>query len=72
MKKSILFLYFLLLSSLCFSHTNNEVIVKNGISLGSVIAVVISWDKNKSILWAIIHGILGWLFVIYYFLTTNR
>ncbi len=36
-----------------------------GIGLGSIIAVVISWSRNKSILWAIIHGLLGWLYVIY-------
>ena len=36
-----------------------------GVGLGTVIAVVISWSRNKSILWAIIHGILGWLYVIY-------
>jgi hypothetical protein len=35
------------------------------IGLGTVIAVVVSWSRNKSILWAIIHGILGWLYVIY-------
>ncbi len=36
-----------------------------GIGLGTIIAVVISWTRNKSILWAIIHGLLGWLYVIY-------
>lgn len=36
-----------------------------GIGLGTVIAVVVSWSRNKSILWAIIHGLLGWLYVIY-------
>lgn len=36
-----------------------------GVGLGTIIAVVISWSRNKSILWAIIHGILGWLYVIY-------
>ncbi|MEO6288670.1 MAG: hypothetical protein ABIO76_02045 [Ginsengibacter sp.] len=36
-----------------------------GIGLGTIVAVVISWSRNKSILWAIIHGILGWLYVIY-------
>lgn len=36
-----------------------------GIGLGTIIAVVISWSRNKSILFAIIHGILGWLYVIY-------
>ena len=36
-----------------------------GVGLGTVLAVVISWNRNESILWAIIHGILGWLYVIY-------
>lgn len=43
--------------------------VGGGIGLGSVIAVVISWSVNHSILWAIIHGFFGWLYVIYYFIT---
>ena len=37
-----------------------------GIGLGSVIAVTISWSVNKSILWALLHGIFGWLYVIYF------
>lgn len=37
----------------------------SGIGLGTIIAVVVSWSRNKSILWAIIHGLLGWLYVIY-------
>lgn len=36
--------------------------------LGSILAVVLSWSVNKSILWAIIHGCFGWLYVIYYLL----
>ena len=32
---------------------------------GSALAIAISYTKNHSILWAIIHGILGWLYVIY-------
>jgi hypothetical protein len=35
------------------------------VGLGTIIAVVVSWSRNKSILWAIVHGILGWLYVIY-------
>jgi len=37
-----------------------------GIGLGSAIAVAISWSIHKSILWAILHGIFGWFYVIYY------
>lgn len=42
--------------------------VSSGIGLGGVLAVIISWSLNHSILWAIIHGILGWIYVIYYVL----
>lgn len=41
-------------------------VVKTGISFGSALAIAISWSLNKSILWAIIHGIFSWLYVIYY------
>ena len=40
-----------------------------GIGLGSAIAVAISWSLHKSILWAAIHGFLGWFYVIYYAIT---
>lgn len=40
--------------------------VRGGITLGTVLAVTISWSMNKSILWAIIHGLLSWFYVIYY------
>ena len=43
-----------------------------GIGLGTIIAVVISWGRNKSILWAIIHGLLGWLYVIYALIVKNK
>lgn len=36
-----------------------------GISFGSALAMVISYSANHSILWAIVHGILSWLYVIY-------
>lgn len=40
-----------------------------GIGLGSAIAVAISWTQNQSILWAIFHGFISWIYVIYYALT---
>lgn len=43
--------------------------ISTGIGLGSVIAIVASWSRNQSILWALIHGFLGWFYVIYYLLT---
>ena len=44
---------------------NQPVYLAPGVGLGTIIAIVISWSRNKSILWAIIHGILGWFYVIY-------
>ncbi|MFN3517778.1 MAG: hypothetical protein ACK4YM_11565 [Novosphingobium sp.] len=42
---------------------------KAGIGLGTAIAVAISWSINKSIFWAIVHGIFSWFYVIYYAVT---
>ena len=44
-------------------------VVRGGISLGSALAVAISWSLHQSILWAIIHGVFSWFYVIYYALT---
>jgi hypothetical protein len=44
---------------------------KAGIGLGSAIAVAISWSLHKSIIWAAIHGVLGWFYVIFYALTRS-
>lgn len=68
-KLSLLFL--LLFSLECFSQQTGNTgikqnVIKNGIGIGSVIAIVVSWDRNKSILYALLHGILGWIYVIYF------
>jgi hypothetical protein len=39
---------------------------KYGVGFGSDLAIAISYTANHSILWAIVHGVLGWLYVIYY------
>jgi hypothetical protein len=50
-------------------HT--ETAAKAGIGFGCALAIVLSWTANKSIGWAIIHGLLSWLYVIYYLFTQN-
>ena len=40
--------------------------VKAGISFGSCLAMIISYTAWKSVLWAIIHGLMSWVYVIYY------
>lgn len=42
---------------------------QTGVGLGSIIAIVCSWQRNRSILWAILAGFLSWFYVIYFALT---
>jgi hypothetical protein len=46
-------------------------VVRSGITMGSALAIAISWSLHQSILWAIIHGFFSWLYVIYFALTRN-
>ena len=38
-------------------------------SAGAVLAAILSWQVNHSILWALIHGALSWFYVAYHWLT---
>ncbi|MBR4200330.1 MAG: hypothetical protein IKQ91_03515 [Oscillospiraceae bacterium] len=41
---------------------------KSGITFGSALAMVISYTTWKSVGWAIVHGLLSWVYVIYFIL----
>jgi hypothetical protein len=41
-------------------------VAKAGIGFGTALAIAISWSVNKSIGWAIVHGLLSWIYVVYY------
>lgn len=41
-------------------------VTRAGISFGSALAIAISWTANKSLFWAILHGLFSWFYVIYY------
>ncbi len=77
MKNNILsaLLFTLLAGTAAFADTESTTIVTNtvggGIGIGTIIAILASWSRNKSVLWAIIHGLLGWIYVIYYLLTNS-
>ncbi|CEN78563.1 hypothetical protein [Paraclostridium sordellii] len=43
--------------------------VKSGLSFGTCLAMIISYTAWNSIPWAIFHGMLSWLYVIYYWAT---
>ena len=37
-----------------------------GISMGTALAMILSYFKWKSIWWAILHGVFSWFYVIYF------
>lgn len=73
-KTKLIFLLIILTSIECYSQQNgndgiNSTAIKSGIGLGSILAVVVSWERNKSVLLAFLHGILSWLYVCYFVIT---
>lgn len=51
------------------NHTTVQHVTKNvtkGLSFGAALAMVISYVEWHSIGWAIFHGMLNWVYVIYY------
>ena len=44
-------------------------VVRSGITMGSALAIAISWSTHQSILWALLQGFFSWMYVIYFALT---
>jgi hypothetical protein len=44
-------------------------VLGSSIGIGSILAIVLSWSRNQSILWALIHACMGWFYVIYFAFT---
>ena len=55
-----------------YYYSKNETIVnktiKKGLSFGSCLAMIISYTAWQSIPWAIFHGLLSWVYVLYHIL----
>lgn len=47
----------------------SEKAIESGITFGTALAMVISFNVNNSIFWAIVHGVTSWIYVIYYVAT---
>lgn len=39
--------------------------IRAGIGFGTALAIAISYTHNQSIGWAILHGLLSWIYVVY-------
>ena len=53
------------------NRTSRSEVARAGITMGSALAITISWSTHQSILWAILHGFFSWLYVIYFAITRN-
>lgn len=40
-------------------------ITRKAMTIGTCLAVILSWEAHRSILWAILHGIFSWFYVAY-------
>ena len=50
-------------------NENTKKAAKKGITFGTCLAMVISYTSWHSVGWAIFHGLLSWLYVIYFVVT---
>jgi len=57
----------MLLAEITVATTQN--VTQSGIGIGAAVAVVCSWQRNRSIILAVIAGVLSWFYVIYFALT---
>lgn len=50
---------------------NVKVGVGSTLGFGAVLAMIMSWTANKAVLWALVHGLLSWAYVVWYLLTRD-
>ncbi len=55
--------------TILLAEVEKTIYVSNGIGIGAALAIVSSWQRNRSLLWAILAGIFSWFYVIYFALT---
>jgi len=48
------------------NQTKSIEVSSGGLGIGSVIAAILSWTTNHSVLWCILHTLLGWLYVVFW------
>lgn len=76
-KAKFYFFIFFMFSIQAFSQETDaasltRTVVSSGVGLGTVLAVVTSWERNRSVLLAFLHGIFSWLYVIYFVITRKK
>ena len=59
----------MILENLDQLSAQTHTVTETGIGIGSAIAIVCSWQRYRSILWAILAAIFSWFYVIYFAMT---
>lgn len=76
MKKLALLTFLMSLTTIVFgqetTNTTVKTITQSGVGLVSMIAVVTSWDRNRSLGYAILHWIFSWFYVIFFAITDKN
>ena len=49
-------------------HNRRDAAASAGISMGSALAMILSWSTHHSIFWAIVNGLFSWFYVIYWYI----
>lgn len=50
-------------------HSGGRTNAAVGYTMGMALAMILSWSRNVSMLWCIVHGLFSWLYVIYFAFT---
>ena len=49
-----------------FAHITASTGIELGAALGLAVAAILSWERNRSIFWALVAAFFGWLYIIYF------
>ena len=55
--------------TILLAEVEKTVYVSNGLGFGAALAIVCSWQRDRSILLAILADIFSWFYVIYFAVT---
>lgn len=46
--------------------SKSQAYATTGNGMGMTLATILSWSRNASILWCMLHGLFSWAYVIYF------
>ena len=49
-----------------------KVFIKWGAGIGTILSAIISYDLYHNVFWAVLHGMIGWFYIIYFLLVLNK